>query len=58
MISKVKRKWIEKGNYKENGVYEKYKDIKIDVAIGDSLSNNWKWNKVFIRTINKNDELL
>ncbi|MFT7156683.1 MAG: lipopolysaccharide export system permease protein [Parvicella sp.] len=54
----VNRLWIENWHYNENGVYEMYKDIQIDVAIGDSLSNNWKWNKVFIRTINKNDEVV
>ena len=31
-------------------------DMQIEKAYGDSLTNNWKLNNVFIRTINESNE--
>jgi len=50
--------WIENWKFQPNGRYEMYKDIHIESAVGDSISNEWKWQKVFIRSIDTNREYI
>ncbi len=52
----VNRMWIENWKYNEDGLYEMYKDMQVHLAIGDSLSNKWKFTKVFIRSISDSSE--
>ena len=54
----VDRLWIENWRVNENGLYEMYKDIHINLAIGDSTSYKWTWNKVFIREISDSGEIV
>ncbi len=54
----VERLWVENWKEDENGLYTMYKDMQVHVALGDSLSNNWSFTKVFIRHINDSSEVV
>jgi lipopolysaccharide export system permease protein len=56
--STIDRLWIENWRVNENGLYEMYKDMQVNLAEGDSLSNDWKLNRVFIRYINDSSEVV
>jgi lipopolysaccharide export system permease protein len=56
--SSVNRLWIESWHYNDKGVYEMYKDVQINLAKGDSLSNDWELTNVFIRYINDSAEVV
>tara|TARA_B100000401_G_C52768954_1_gene702201 strand:+ start:191 stop:1282 length:1092 start_codon:yes stop_codon:yes gene_type:complete len=52
----VRRMWIEQWQEIEKNNWILKSDMQIEKAYGDSLSNNWKLNNVFIRTINETNE--
>lgn len=52
----INRFWIETWKYDEKGLYTMVKDIQVQTAVGDTLSNKWSFNTVFIRTINDSIE--
>lgn len=54
----VSRLWVENWKEDENGLYTMYKDMQVHVALGDSLSNEWSFTKVFIRYINDSSEVV
>lgn len=54
----VSRLWVENWKKDENGLYTMYKDMQVHVAIGDSLSNEWSFTKVFVRYINDSSEVV
>lgn len=54
----VSRLWVENWREDENGLYTMYKDMQVHIALGDSLSNNWSFTKVFIRYINDSSEIV
>lgn len=54
----VTRLWVENWKRDENGLYTMYKDMQVHLALGDSLSNNWTLNKVFVRYINDSSEVV
>ncbi len=56
--SSVNRLWIENWKYNDEGVYEMYKDVQINIAKGDSLSNSWELTNVFVRYINDSAEVI
>jgi lipopolysaccharide export system permease protein len=54
----VSRLWVENWKRDDNGLYTMYKDMQVHVAIGDSLSNEWTFTKVFVRYINDSSEVV
>lgn len=52
----VRRMWIEQWKEIEENNWVLKSDMQIEKAYGDSLTNNWKLNNVFIRTINESNE--
>jgi len=54
----VTRMWIEEWEKNENGLFELRKDMQIMKAYGDSLSNDWKLDKVFVREISDSNEII
>jgi lipopolysaccharide export system permease protein len=54
----VNRLWVETWKHNENGVFTMVRDMQVHTAIGDSLSNKWTLNKVFIRSINDSLETI
>ena len=52
----VRRMWIEQWKEQKDNDWELLSDMQIEKAVGDSLSNNWKLNNVFIRTIDGANE--
>lgn len=56
--STVNRLWVESWKFNDKGVYEMYKDIQVNMAYGDSLSNKWELKNVFIRYINDSAEVV
>jgi lipopolysaccharide export system permease protein len=54
----VNRFWIETWKYDEKGLYTMVKDIQVATAIGDTVSNQWKLQNVFIRTIDDSVETI
>ena len=48
--------WIEQWQEMEKNRWVLKSDMQIEKAYGDSLTNNWKLNNVFIRTINETNE--
>jgi len=56
--SSVNRLWVENWRVNDHGVFEMYKDMQINLAIGDSLSNKWVLNNVFVRYINDSAEVI
>jgi lipopolysaccharide export system permease protein len=54
----VNRLWVETWKYTDKGVFTMVQDMQVHTAIGDSISNQWKLHKVFIRTINDSLETI
>ncbi len=54
----IERLWIEKWKEDSSGANIKYYDLQANRAYGDSLSNEWHLEQVFIREINPNGEVL
>ena len=54
----VHRMWIEEWEKNDKGLYELTKDMQIAKAYGDSITNEWKLDGVFIREINDSNETI
>ena len=54
----VTRMWIETWEKNDRGLYELKTDMQVMKAYGDSVSNKWKLDKVFIREINDSNEVV
>lgn len=52
----VIRLWIETWEKNAEGNFEMRKDVQVNRAYGDSLSNNWKLENVFVRVIGDSNE--
>ena len=52
----VRRMWIEQWEEVANNKWILKSDMQVEKAYGDSVSNNWELNNVFIRQVNNTNE--
>jgi len=54
----VYRMWVETWEPDNDGLMHLKRDMMINNAVGDSLSNQWKLTNVFVRTLNDSNETI
>lgn len=54
----VYRLWVETWKPDVNGMMQLKRDMMIHTAHGDSSSNNWELENIFIRTLNDSNEII